>query len=253
MDEHSCEKKQVAINESIIKAIDLISYGKKKMNDLNLSSGAITDNCRQENCIGSNIHRGFYHPSPVYDIIMGNSKRGKLSSSLDNSGLSCCYSFDHFGKLKYAQDIFLGSISRTEYLFYEENRCMGVTVDCYGHLCAVSEEIYDCDILRSFSLANCHFLNNDYSCFLIRCEHYDYDPLGLSACKFRVLSPGSGHLIDKYYSFERNNGFLVSYTDVSTGGVNSKSPIYPIRKKRRSVLPVLPTFSGCCSIKDPLS
>lgn len=55
---------------------------------------------REEYCIGSDMFLGYYNPSPVYDLIVGNMRRGKLSDKCTKlQKPTHQYGFDENGKL----------------------------------------------------------------------------------------------------------------------------------------------------------
>lgn len=113
---------------------------------------------RKEFASGSSLHRGFYCPSPVFDIVVGNAKRGKLLKKVTaRSKPSHEYDFDAEGRLlrcrtRSHSD---GSIVSTEYLVYESDMRYGLCFDAQNRLLNISEEAYHDGRLVHYYLAFC--------------------------------------------------------------------------------------------------
>lgn len=197
--------------------------------------GLFADNLRNnlsamELCSNSTLHRGYFHPSPIYDLVVGNTKRGSLKPLNSHSPITHRYWVDNNGRLSLIESITPTRISHTEKLFFEDNEIVGITVDCNGHLSAVSKERYDGARIAYFALMNCAFGGEAYKCFNFHSEQYTHDSLGLSECDFINVSPLSHTIVRKRYAFERQNGFLISYRDLSS----PKQVKYTITKKRKA-------------------
>ena len=183
-------------------------------------------------CVNSSLHRGYFHPSPVYDLIIGNTRRGRFVRNGEN--YSHRYVLDNVGKLKYVESYRNGRISYVEHLQYDESTIIGITIDQKGRLAAVCEETYIDSKISSFILVNCLFNEGNYVIFNIRAENFYYDSKGLSECAFRSISPSSGFQINKHYAFERKDGFLVSYTDTLDCPTNDTKKTFQIAKRRKA-------------------
>ena len=159
----------------IDKATKLLDCGKKILERLDASADSEIAAAVQKKCIGANLHRGFFHPSPIYDLVIGNVKRGRLVDiSAANGELTHLYFYNQQGALIRVESWFRNRLAYTEHLIYEPDRILGVTCNHLGILAAVSEEMYVQGILRSFSLANFHHLDNLYSCFELRMEETQF-------------------------------------------------------------------------------
>lgn len=185
---------------------------------------------REEMCAGSSLHRGYYHPSPVYDIIVGNTKRGKL---LKHPSPTTKYSHRYiYGKdntLERVETIFQDRRAFIEYIQHAGNKRFGFTIDCFGNLSTVCEEIYDNNRLVSFSILNCSFDGIEYSCYNYHLENYYYDGDGIRECDFINYSPQSNMLIEEHYIFDRTDGYLTSYANTAS------QTKYAIRIKRKAL------------------
>ena len=186
---------------------------------------------RKEYASGSTLHRGFYCPSPTYDIIVGNTKRGKLLKRLTAvSKPSHEYGFDADNKLLYCKWLFKEQPAYTEYLVYEEHCIYGIAFSKDGDLAYLTEETWEDGRLTGYS--HCMFLplNGAPYCREISQEHYEYDTEGLSACDmhhFMKRTPAPPGLPESMlsmipkslyqhigkYQFRRENGLLISYTN----------------------------------------
>lgn len=92
---------------------------------------------------GETIHRGYYCPSPVLDLIVGGLKRGKLFKRKPDFGrYSYEYGYDTNNKLIRVRGVneFTTPDSRydEEYLVYENDIVYGVEFDNMGDVDAVS-------------------------------------------------------------------------------------------------------------------
>lgn len=186
---------------------------------------------RKEYASGSTLHRGFYCPSPAYDLIVVGTKRGKLLKRFTAASKpSHEYGFDANGRLLYCKWFHNGQPADTEYLVYEEHCIYGITMSKDGNLTYFTEEALECGRLTDYS--HCMFLplNGVPSCLEISQEHYEYDTQGLSSCDMhhymqtKATPPGLPEsvlaMIPKEvcrhigkFQFQRENGLLVSYTN----------------------------------------
>ena len=167
----------------------------------------------KEYAVGSTLHRGYYHPSPAYDIIIGNTKRGRLIRNPITANASQCYYYDDQHRLFRVDSLYQGCLAYTEYLCADEQTIYGVTVDRNSRLAAVCREIYKNGRIAALSLANYVCAHEHYSCFNYMEEHYRYDAQGLCASSFAQYRPGSNHAIYEIYQFHRENGKLVSFVN----------------------------------------
>lgn len=198
-----------------------------------VGQAAETEILREEHCADATLHRGYFHPSPVYDLIIGNTKRGKLCRKTSRR-LTHHFYYDCNNKLIRIEYLSGDRISHVEHLRYNGQSIDGITVDCNGFLSAVTEETYEHGRIVFFSLTRCYHINGTYTCFDYHTERYHYDDEGLCKCHFVNLSPQSGYLIDRTYTFERDSGFLVSYSPDSTILNAEPQAKYTIRKKRKA-------------------
>ena len=188
---------------------------------------------RETHCCGSTLHRGYHHPSPVYDLIVGNTKRGKLNTK-SNHQLTHRYYYNSEDKLVRIEYLHADRVSYIEYLNYCGQSIKGITVDCNGFLSAVTEERYSDNRINFFSITRCYHVGDDDKCFDYHEEEYYYDYLGLCECHFVNFTPQNGHLVDRTYTFDRDSGFLVAFSPDATDINADRRVRYTIRKKRKA-------------------
>lgn len=186
---------------------------------------------RTEYASGSTLHRGYYCPSPTYDLIVGGTKRGKLLKRLTAASKpSHEYGFDANGKLLYCKWFSNGQPTHTEYLVYEDHCIYGITVSKDGNLAYFTEEALEDGKITKYSHGLFLPLNGAPSCFEISQEYYEYDTQGLSLCdmhhfmqpppappgvpeSLRAIIPKAICRHIGKYQFRRENGLLISYTN----------------------------------------
>lgn len=186
---------------------------------------------RKEYASGSTLHRGFYCPSPTYDIIIGNTKRGKLLGHLTKASKpSHEYGFDADGRLLYCAWLRDGQPTQTEYLVYEGDRILGITLDHDGSLSCLTEETLHNGRITHYLQGLFLPMEQSFRCTEVSYEHYGYDTEGLASCDMHhymqtvfvpaglperalALLPKEVYRHIGKYLFRRENGLLISYTN----------------------------------------
>ncbi len=184
---------------------------------------------------GASMHRGYFCPSPVHDLIVGNVKRGKLLKrpSIKSKITHQCY-FNNTGKLVRTVEWINNTPALTEDIVHEEGSIYGFTVDNTGNLYCISEEKYDKDgKLIRYALSYCQQKENECFCSKQHSEQYRYDTQGLLECDVIDSHFDIGYISNVTYCFERENGYLTSYKCIShdSGCLN---PVYSITVKRKA-------------------
>lgn len=136
---------------------------------------------RTEYSVGGNyLHRGFYCPSPIEDIVIGNIKRGRLTKNCEKKDFE--YYFD-------TSDILIGTKiineynnGETEYITATNGIELGIVFDDFSGLRGVSRCIYNNNKICKYEYAD--ILSND-----LTTEIYTYD-------KTNCLSS-----VEKYFNF----------------------------------------------------
>lgn len=110
---------------------------------------------------GETIHRGYYCPSPVLDLIVGGMKRGRLfkKKKPEFGNYSYEYGFDKDGRLLRVKGVneFTTPDSRfgEEYLIYIDDIVYGLEFDNSGDLGVVSKCIYENEKLMKYERSGC--------------------------------------------------------------------------------------------------
>lgn len=131
---------------------------------------------------GETIHRGYYCPSPVLDLIIGGMKRGRLfkKKKPEFGNYSYEYGFDMNGRLQRVKGVneFTTPDSRfdEEYLIYIDEIVYGLEFDNLGELGVVSKCVYDNGKLMKYERSLCG--TEDFAD--LHYEEYTYDNNRLS-------------------------------------------------------------------------
>ncbi|WNS78976.1 hypothetical protein RRU94_03280 [Domibacillus sp. DTU_2020_1001157_1_SI_ALB_TIR_016] len=137
--------------DSFKKTIDELQHVKNKFKDKHscLQDTAVKDIIRFEYAKGGeSIHRGYYCPNLVYDLVVGNAKRGRLYKRKPQPGkFTYEYGFDREGRLLRVRKTteFTASTGQfnEEFLLYEEDAVYSVCFHHTSNLEVVSKCIYD--------------------------------------------------------------------------------------------------------------
>lgn len=224
---------QSCIDQYLQKIQHLISVGLMKIGEENTESYLLQRYSGHEYCTNASLHRGFYHPSPIYDIVVGNTQRGRIHKAKpDQTKITHRFLYGADGSLDCVETYSQGRVAYVEHLYYDGDMRLGVSIDKNNRIAAVCEERFAKNQLVDFFILNCVFIDEHYECYSARSEHYLYNDSGLCECDFVVISPKSGSMIQKKYRFNREDGMLTSYTDALAS--NAKTPrVYSIKKKRK--------------------
>lgn len=221
------------ISDCIHKVRAMLQYGQAQLGKLSIPAVQSELLACTKFCIYSTLHRGYYHPSPVYDLIVGNTKRGRLQSNMTDY-VSHQYFYNASGRLERIESFSCGRTAFIELLQYQDGIILGTTLDSNGRLAAVCEEVYEDDRITTLYLVNCFFDGNQYVAYDYRREKYIYDDIGISACDFVSFSPQSKNIIHKTYEFQREDGYLVSFSEMLQNRTDVKVTKYQITKKRKA-------------------
>ena len=220
----------------------LISIGKECLQIIWDSDAEILGSAvKVEYATGGDIHRGFYCPSPVWDIVIGNLHRGRiLKRTTVRSKINHRFGFDARNNLVYAETLDDDSeVLSTEYLFVRDNCRIGITINSNRDLESISEEVFEDQKIVHYSYLNVYPDNSGYFCANLHVETYAYDEYGLSSCKKEEFQPYVNVLHIYQYEFTRKNGYLSTYTakDFPIEGTEVcqvDSPVYLVKIKRKA-------------------
>lgn len=186
------------------------------------------------------IHRGVYCPSPIYDIMIGRTHRGRiLQKPTKRSNITHQYHFDRNGRLCCIKRLYKGKHVSTEFMLYRDEKTLGITLDLNGILVAVCEEYHHEGKLQHYCYAEYCQYNQQSCCFRFRLEEYGYDREGLCSCDVHTFNPILQRYEHELYQFERKEGYLSSYTVTKLVG-NGKAEntwdghVFDIKVKRKA-------------------
>ena len=222
--------KEISVASCSMEAHALMKKGIQFLASFNTADNSYSPAVNREYSIGSSLHRGYHHPSPIYDIIVGNTKRGRISKNPQAAHITHCHYYNQVHELFRIDTIYQNKVSYTEWIQKNDDGIYGFTVDCNGKLAAICKEHYEEGRIISYTQVHCVYISNVYECFDYLNELYEYDAEGLHRCSFIKFAPRSAYLIHKVYEFERKDGYLISYTEcIDTN--DAKKNCYRISKK----------------------
>lgn len=177
-------------------------------------------------CVNSNMFRGYFHPSPVVDLIVGNIRRGSIrKGDVCPEKLSHRYLFDANNRLTRIESIHQGKVTYLEDLAYTSNSRIGIT-SFNGKVHSICEEIFENGHIVSVAIMSRYDIGSDKSLYRLHWEEYIYDEDGLRFCDFVTnFNPDAGSFSFSQYTFDVQGGLLKSYT-------NRAGYQYNITKKR---------------------
>jgi trehalose/maltose hydrolase-like predicted phosphorylase len=137
----------------------------------------------EEVCSGSDMHLGYYNPSPVEDIVIGNVHRGKiLKKTTARTKITHKYGFDCNGKLLIIQDYINNENIIVD---YQDKTVMYIGIrDEFGnkYVSSIAECKYD-QHQRISQYTSGSILY--YRCNEINQQIYKYSDLGVETVEFR--------------------------------------------------------------------
>lgn len=179
---------------------------------------------------GDVIHRGYYCPSPVQDIVIGNSKRGKLTKNRKrvlSTGYE--YGFDKNNRLICVRCIETSSI---EFIEYKENYSIGYEFDISEskpQIQSINECFFD-DLGRIILYINAFRQIDKFK--ELQYEQFEYSEFGI--CIDYFVNYIYGIVSYKGYVFHHNkDGYLSSFDIVSLNDKSKENETYSIRIKRK--------------------
>lgn len=162
---------------------------------------------------GELLHRGYYCPSPIKDIIIGNCNRGRLLKNTTNrSRLSYKYGFNNIGNMIFVEQL---EQNLCEIILYDGNSEFGITFSTNNTIQYLSECKKCNGNIQSYTFCLYNPVENciiEYSR-----EDYVYSTLGLHKAKVYHFIPHKNIplLQHEEYIFEHDNdGYLSHYTVV---------------------------------------
>ena len=153
---------------------------------------------------GELLHRGYYCPSPIYDIVISNVHRGKLVKDL-NDKVIYIYSFDKFGRLVEMENI--EEFVSKEFIWYENDNQYSVSMlsaNPNDHISNTTRCIYEDNRIMRYEFVTVSSKGSngekpdDYKIYDIEVEEYFYNENGELASVLR------------YIYFKHKGGFYIA-------------------------------------------
>lgn len=180
---------------------------------------------------GETIHRGFYCPSLILDIVVGGCKRGRIAKR-KNAKTSYTYYFDDNDKL-----VYIKSPHNIEYISYAENKSLGISF-FHKELETISECEYDQnDRITKYIKILCHHTKNEVVEYEKEIYSYYENQIVVEHSSLNNVFGIMTLNINKYV-FTIEDSFLKNYVveifdtkDISNEPLESRT--YPIKIKRK--------------------
>ncbi|MFA6308794.1 MAG: hypothetical protein WC677_03490 [Clostridia bacterium] len=201
---------------------ELISFADKYKDKFdNLSNMIKEKTIRTEYSVGgTSLHRGFYCPSPIEDIIVGNVNRGRLTKNCEKKDFE--YYFDNSGILIGTALINEYNNGETEYITATDGIELGIIFDDFSGLRGVSKCIFRDNKISKYEYAS--VLSND-----LTTEIYGYDESNcLSSVEKYSNFVFEANILshENYIFFHDEKGYLSKFRCVEYLGKKTIKSIY---------------------------
>lgn len=210
----------------------------------NMQESLKNKNVRTEIAPDGGLHRGYYCPSLVYDILVGNVKRRKVTQNIPgNDKPYFQYGFDSEDRLLWANRIYNGCVVLKEILIDRGSLIYGIGLDPYGLLQSIVEEQYVDGRLQRYTFVLFWQDGSDYRCAKLYREVYAYDNNAeLKRCDISEWLPQGNVYSQRAYRFEAKDGYLANYISTDVFGSNTmvnwdSCSSFKIRIKRKAKYP----------------
>lgn len=179
---------------------------------------------REEYSVGGEVlHRGYYCPSPIYDIVVGNANRGKLlKRQTSRSNPTYKYGFDMNDNL-----ITISQSYNNEFIIWNGETEIGISFSKDFGIEHISECFYNGRQIQSYVF--CLYNQNENHIVQYQRENYEYSEFGLKTADFMNFFENEKPPIlqhDKYHFQHDNEGFLSKYTVVEYDGDSIKDSVW---------------------------
>ena len=185
---------------------------------------------RKEQATGGGVmHRGYYCPSIVMDIAIGNCNRGRLIKRLRTQKITYTYGFDDLDRL-------VTVVNHTEvgdffeYIIYDGDVRYGVQFHHHSwsgeYLYEISKCCYEDGRLQSYERYGYDAYNKNFSLYQGEFYRYSKDSLEWEWVEILNGEKAVRYIRSLNYQFRIEDGVLVDY-------VTENGDVYPVLKKRR--------------------
>lgn len=187
---------------------------------------------------GEGLHRGYYCPSLIRDIVVGNCNRGRLVKDLKRTRQNISYEYGFCnGKLQLVIYYANKEIYEIEYISYYGEKQIGYTFDNTFTLKRVSECVYKNNKLMSYLLVDADSVEPFVG---IEKEVYEYDNGVMCSATIYLMYALNFCRHEKYIFTHDKDGFLSSYKIIEYVDGKEKEDFYwkdhwfKVYKKRKA-------------------
>ena len=209
----------------------------KKGKKQELQNSLVANAVREEKSKGGEcIHRGYYCPSLIEDIIIENCKRGKLCKENDPKATYTHY-FDRDNR-HIATRQQEGNIVYTEYISCGENKSLGIMFDGAEELASIAECEYDeRGRILKYIFVLCNPTDDEVMEYNKELYAYSEETIIVETAKL-LCGDFTTMLNTNKYRFNMEAGYLKNYTieiynnkDISCEPLNDRSFNVKIKRK----------------------
>jgi len=170
---------------------------------------------------GRLLRRGYYCPSPIYDIVVGGCNRGRLlERTTPISKPTYRYCFNRSNEMIIADPIHLES---SEIIFRQCQTETGIMFSEKVGIKTISECTYQAEKIMSYGWALCTSLG----IFEYSKEVYTYSAEGLAVADIYTFSNLCKTLAHEQYHFQHDDeGYLSGYTVANYAGESKLSSVW---------------------------
>jgi len=167
------------------------------------------------------VHRGYYCPSPITDLIIGNSHRGKLTKSIRSDTKDYfTYIFDEHNHMICAEHRMRVSKddvpANHEFIIRDENVEFGITFtdNLNKEISFLSQAIYHDGLIRSYSSAIFNAIMQFPMTSLDHEEYFYSDGILQRADVYMGIIPAINSYDKSSYTFNHDDkGIIIGYTE----------------------------------------
>lgn len=156
---------------------------------------------------GELLHRGYYCPSIIFDIVVGNVKRGRSVKKIPKKKPEFVFGFDIEGQILTVKREF-----EKEFIITDGLRELGITFGEIGGVSCISECIYDSvGRIKSYGKYLYHSFDKKVASFYKEEYEYEEDKMIVDWYQFSDGKKDSSVLVRERYIFDVKNTYLKNY------------------------------------------
>ncbi len=178
---------------------------------------------------GKCLHRGYFCPSRIIDVITGNINRGKIKKNINKPDFT--FGFDRNNKL-----VLVKQENIYEFIIYQDDNEIGITVLDDFKITAISYCKYATDRICEYTF--CLYDPYKKQIIEINKEIYSYSENKMEVDWFRFFDINSlQNLVNEKYVFNLVDGYLSTYMiqkiDNNKTSAYSNSDVFRVKLKRQ--------------------